>query len=215
MTATARAEQVPSRWQRHLERLVFGFPVAFGVTFLAIAIVDRTVVAVGVIVAGVVVGLVWTVALAAAVYLDADAVAAGDAAWEPNGAAYAAVVLVLPAAALHYLYVRYRHVRSASGSRRWWYAAPATTLVLLAPFPVIGRTALPPEAVLVGPALSMAVLPPAVYRDAAYLRSVGADWQPDPATHLVVAVLATLTVVAQPAYVGYYLARRWRAVGFR
>lgn len=215
MTATARSEQVSTRWQRHLERLVFVFPVAFGATFLVVAAADRTAVVVGAAVVGVVVGLVWTVALAAAVYLDADAVSAGDVGWEPNGTAYAALVLAVPVAALHYLYARYRHVRPAPGSGRWWCVAPATTLALLAPFLFIGRTGLPPEAVLVGPAVSMAVLPPAVYKDAAYLRSVGAGWQPDPVVHLVVAVLVTLSVVAQPAYVGYYLARRWRSAGIR
>lgn len=216
------------RWHRAAEWLVFAVPVTAGAALLALGIAAPSVLTVGAVVdvllerpvpaliglaIAVVVGLVWTVALAAAVYLDAVAVDVAATDWEPRGAAHAAVILVLPVVALVYLRRRHRSLGPDPAGGGWWFGFPLGTLAVAGPFVAVAWGVLPPSAVLVGPGLALAFFPIAAYRDASHVRRLEPGWEPDPAVHFVVAAVATLFAFPQPAYAGYYLWRRRAAIG--
>lgn len=236
MKTDSRPHPETARWHRATEWLVFAVPAAAGAALVALAFAGppvgsldgplafegllaaasaRPVVALVTAGLAVVVALVWTLALAAAVYLDGVVVEPVAADWEPRGSAYAALVLVVPVAALGYLRRRHRHLGLGPGREegsRWWLGFPAATVVLALAFVAAARGTLPPVAVLAGPGLAMTFLPVAAYRDAAHVRRVGATWRPDPAAHFVLAAVATIFAFPQPLYAGYYLLRRRRAL---
>lgn len=227
MALAAASGPRTDRWRRATEWFVFAVPVAagLGVAGYGLAagstghlpagaavevLARRPLVAVAGLAAVVVAGLGWTVALAAAVYLDAAAVEAGDTDWDPRGPAYAALVAVLPVAALCYLRRRHRHAGPATGGERWWLGFPLATLVLVLPFAGVRWSAVPPAVVLLGAGLALTFFPIAAYRDAAHVRHRPGTWRPDPALHFALAVVATLFAFPQPVYTAYYLWRRRR-----
>lgn len=176
---------------------------------LAVALLERPALALVALTALVLVGTAWTIGIAAVLYRDAGAVEeSGSTGWGPNGPAYAALVLVLPVAALHYLHCRYRNVEPAPGAGWWWLGFPLATFVLVLPTVVAWQGIVPPVAVLVGQGVVLAGFPVVAYRDAAYVRALDSGWRPGPALHFLLAVLGALLVLPLPIYAGYYLLRR-------
>lgn len=226
-TSTGRPPEV-DRWRLATERLLFAAPAAVGVGVVAAGVASqpggpmslgvvvswaarRPLLTVAGLVAVVVLGLGWTVAVAAAIYLDAAAVEADGSGWDPRGTMYASLALVVPVAVIAYLRRRYRHASPDPPGHWWWLGVPLATVALVGTVATVWLGIAPPVAVFAGAGTAVALLPVAAYRDAAHVRSFDGDWRPDPALQFVLAAVATLLVFPQPGYATYYLWRRRRA----
>lgn len=166
-------------------------------------------------VAGSALALGW-LAAAPLLYLDASALVdrpIGD--WHLSPPKYAvAGLLAGPFATVYYLRRRHDHLGVTAGRRGWWagvLAGLAGVLALFAGF------VLPPSEPELTVAFTVAaacyaVFPIAVYHDARNVRAGDSDWEPEPATATLLAVLTTPTLVLTPLFALGYLGRRVRTV---
>lgn len=117
-----------------------------------------------------------------------------------------------PIGALYYLYRRHEHVPVSRTTRFWWVLLPITSLgglgylaaVLLLPNDIV----LIPSVV----ALLRLLFPVAAYMDALFLQNSRYSWDPNPATHFLLAYVSILVFPLSFLYLpytGYHLGRRW------
>lgn len=204
-------------WLALLEGLLFLLPAVFGVGIVGVlqSAPDPRVGRAMVLLASTG-GLVIRLGVPVCLFFDARAVREqGD--WWPNRAAYVlgALLVSAPLAALVYLHRRHRNVRIEEHEGRWWLVVGAAFVGALAGIPValVGLAFAMPGPVVALPAtigaLALGLLPPAIYRDAVYLRNQRpAGWRPDPALYLGLALAGVTLPIIQPLVAGYYLYRR-------
>ncbi|MFC4990081.1 hypothetical protein [Saliphagus infecundisoli] len=164
---------------------------------------------------------VLSLALAAAVFIDAREVRHVGG-WEPRPLLYgAATLLAAPAVAPVYLARRHVGFGTPPDRREWWPLVAlslATTLVgagLAAVALVLAIPDLFGWAVGIAGAIAVGAFPVAIHRDAAYVSFQHAGWEPNPGLYLGLASLSLFVPVLQPLLAAYYLHRRRRTVGFR
>jgi hypothetical protein len=154
-------------------------------------------------------------------YFDTKQINDADVSWEPNPILYAVGAVFLGyLVKLHHIYKRHQFVVDYV-DRDWWWIPVVVGAVL--PVVCLGTAiamqaslGFTPFAVLVGLGILTAVpFPLAIYRDATYVRLHSPEWQPNPGNYLNIAVfLLLLAPIAFPLTGGYYLFRRYRAIGF-
>lgn len=204
-------------WLALLEGLLFLLPAVFGVGIVGVlqSAPDPRVGRTMVLLASTG-GLVIRLGVPVCLFFDARAVRErGD--WRPNRAAYVlgALLVSAPLAALVYLHRRHRNVRIEEHEGRWWLVVGAAFVGALAGIPValVGLAFAMPGPAVALPAtigvLALGLLPPAIYRDAVYLRNQRpAGWRPNPALYLGLALAGVTLPVLQLLVAGYYLYRR-------
>lgn len=220
---------VDSRWSRILEYCVFAFPVMLGFTFGLVGLIyaggssasggtaGGLELIVGATVAASVlfgfVGILISIVMAVALYKDAKLVSGADVDWSPSPVLYAVGGFFLSGlVGLHYLYERYNRLSMPATGNKWWYGVAASFA-----FAGIGLgvslSLLPPLAMLFASGLATLVLPVAIYKDAAYVRSNGDGWTPNPVNYFLASLVLAPLLVAPPLVGGYYLFQRNRHVG--
>jgi hypothetical protein len=170
----------------------------------------------------VVVFVVFSIAWAVALYFDAKRLSAAELDWSPSPVLYAVGALFTAIVPLYYLYRRHEYVRMPIDFDRWWYVVTAfvglsianllaTVLILSG----VGAMAVGFE--LLGLVITVVVplLPIAIYRDAAHVRTNGDGWKPNPVAYLVAVTVGLLVPLVPLALLasGYYLCNRHRHVG--
>lgn len=162
---------------------------------------------------------VVSVALAAAMYLDARGIRRHTA-WGPSPAGNALGALVLaPAAGPVYLYRRYRHVAPPPAWDGWWLVVAVSLIatVLGALGTIAGTVLLVPGLVLssagIAAAIAIGTFPVAIHQDAAHVWRAEGAWSPNPGGYLGLAFLSLLVPPLQVLLAAWYLGRRNRSVG--
>ncbi|GGN96857.1 MULTISPECIES: hypothetical protein [Haloarcula] len=154
-------------------------------------------------------------------YLDTSRIAETDVDWDPNPILWAVGGFFLGhLMKLNHLYYRHKVVVDWV-DRDWWWVfvtvgavCPLTFLALGVALAETLGTAV--TIVLVGLGILSAVpFALAIYRDATYVRLNSAEWRPNPGTYVSLGLIFLLLApVAYPLVGGYYLVRRYGAVGF-
>lgn len=211
-------EDVPSTPYRALKYLLVAFPVVGGafVLLTSLAMVSASgnssaaLLAGGLYLGAVLVGLLLSLAVPVLLYLDAKALGDQPIDWEPSPPLYALVGFFFTGlAVLHYLYVRAEHVVDRVDWAGWWLVvvgAPVVAILLSALGAVL------PAGALVGFGV-LALVPVGVYFDTTYVRLQTDAWQPNPVTQYTVAAIAAFFALLLPFYLVYYLYRRHSSVG--
>lgn len=212
-----------TRWSRLLEYAIFSYPIMLAVIFVGPLVLQSGVAGgtsygrnplAGTVAVLMVVGFLLTsvlmILVAVSLYFDAKAVSGTDVEWSPSPVLYAiGGFLFSGLVAFHYLYERHRHLGSSARSGNWWYAVVAYLgLAVLVAVLAVLPTSFDPVLTVAG--LLGAVLPIALYLDAAYVSSSGGDWQPNPVNYYLVAFFGSILVVVPAILSGYYLFKRRR-----
>lgn len=162
--------------------------------------------------------IVWMIAL----FFDAKRLSEADLDWSPSPVLYAIGSFFTAIVPLYYLYRRHEHVRMGVGFDRWWYVAAAFvglsvvnllgTVLLLS-----GVDAMTAGFELLAPAITVVgvLLPIGIYRDAAHVRTIGTEWEPNPVAYFVAVTFGILVPLVPLALLasGYYLYERHQHVG--
>jgi hypothetical protein len=230
MSEKVTVEDVDSTAYRVVELLLF-VPLVF------IAVVGIAIVGVGAVGphpsglaamalgGGVIVGylflLLSPLAISVTLYLDAKAVTASDAGWDPSPGLYAVFGLFFSyLTALHYVWQRHNYVVDRVDSEAWVKLVIVGALappLFTAVFVLLGSANVPETLILVPLALTAVVaglFPIALYKDATYVRLRSGDWQPNPGNYIAIGLFLWLfAMITYPLTGAYYLARRYRAIG--
>lgn len=214
-------------WCRVLEYVLFSFPIIVG---LVIGIMGMSMTraaappSVGLspfsMIAGAALallipfGLLLVVAVPVLLYKDASIVSEADIGWEPSPVLHAVGgFLFTGLAVMNYLYYRYSYLPISVDREQWWYAVAASAL-----FGVLAAASFALDisggALMLLTALSAAILPIAIYRDAGFVHGSGSEWVPNPINYylgtFLVGAIPGLSVLVS----SYYLFKRYRHVGF-
>lgn len=234
------APLVPSRWIRLVEYTFFALgalsasisALLFLLSEYAVGMVDFLdadpmgsafgLLIIGAVVASVLLAVVWAVAL----FFDAGRLSNADLDWSPSPTLYAIGAFFTAIVPLYYLYKRHEHVRIPVNFDRWWYVVAAfvglsavnllaQVLFLSRLLPAVGAPAV--GYVALGTAITVVVplLPMAIYRDAAHVRTNGSEWKPNPVGYFVAVTFGVFVPFIPLALLasGYYLYTRHRRVG--
>lgn len=214
----------PGSWGRLIERLSYLLPPTLGIG--AVGVLRETEPGIPFLARGLVLVATFgyaalSVALAAAIFLDAREVRRVGG-WEPRPLPYGvATLLAAPVVAVSYLARRHVHFGTPPGRPEWWLVVALSLLTslfgagLAAAAVVFLIPGLLVWAVGLAGVVAVGAFPVAIHRDAAYVTFQHAGWEPNPGVYLGLAYLSLFVPFLQPALAAYYLHHRRRAVGLR
>ena len=156
-------------------------------------------------------GILLALAVPVLLYLDAKELGEHDLDWTPNPGMYVVLGFLFSGlTALHYLYRRQQVVRDVAGNDRWWLLAVGA--VVAPAFLAVLGSVLNASLFLFSFAFAF-LLPIGVYKDAEYVRTREAGWDPNPTMQFTLGYVGVLTVLFSVPYLCYYLYKRYTSVG--
>ena len=150
------------------------------------------------------------------IHFDVRAIKSSTVAWNPSSDRVLRWRFLLsPVVGIYYLYKRHQHIPDQGGDEWWFWLVAASTFGPIVVLFSFGAVFYWPEhggfmLLSLGTAICISTLfPVAIYQDAKYARWKSADWKPNPAFYLGLALLSMFLLLA-PFVGGYYLHHRNR-----
>jgi len=150
------------------------------------------------------------------IHFDMQAIKSSTVGWNPSSDRVLRWrYLLSPVVGIYYLYKRHQHIPDRGGHEWWYWLLAASTFAPVVVLLSVGALFYWSEhggfmLLSLGTGICIStVFPVAIYQDAKYARWKSADWKPNPAVYLGLALVSMFLLFA-PFVGGYYLHHRNR-----